>query len=353
MEKRKKTELSLASVWFMLLVIFIHCAAEGVEQYLRPSLPFVVICSLHRLSSFVVQGFLFLSGVKLFLRGTGSLSTGRFYLGRLRRVVLPYVLVFSLFYGYFLFTGAVSPSAGGFFRELFTGGLVGHFYFVAIICPFYLLLPLWKWLYEKGSPLLTLLVSLFLTILCQNYLPDLIRSVTGESFAYNGRLFTTYLIYFTGGIFAAKYYDIFVAFLKHRRKSLLVLTTLVGAVDCVIICLIYCGVWYPAWGDIGHMLYCILAIFSTLSLGLAISEKKSPIPPRLTALFERTDRVSYQVYLLHPLIIFLLNSLFYRVGIASLTTRFLLRLPITVLLTVGICLAAEWGMAQIRSRKKI
>lgn len=336
----------------MLLVIFIHCAAEGVDQYIRPSLPFVLLCSLHRLSSFVVQGFLFLSGVKLFLKGTGSLSVGRFYLGRIRRVWLPYLLVFCLFYGYLGLTGAVTPSAGYFFRELFTGGLVGHFYFVAIIFQFYLLLPLWKPLYEKASPPLTLLVSLFLTILCQNYLPALIRSITGASFAYNGRLFPSYLIYFVGGMLAAKYYDLFVTFLKSRRRSLLTLTAIAGIVDCAIICLIYCGIWYPAWGDIWHMLYAILAILTTLSLGLAIAEKLPSLPLRLTALLAGTDRVSYSVYLLHPLVIFVLNSLLSRAGILSLTLRFLLRTPLTVFITVGICLAVSRLTQSLHKRKK-
>jgi len=119
MAKQRRGELSMASVIFMMLVIFIHTASEGVSGYRVDSMQFVLLQSLHRLSSFVVQGFLFLSGLKLFLPSKKPFSYQKFYLSRLKRVLLPYLLVFSLIYVYSIFTNRISPSPRHFLTEFF------------------------------------------------------------------------------------------------------------------------------------------------------------------------------------------------------------------------------------------
>ncbi len=344
---KRKTELSIASVIFMLLVIFIHVVSECVSGYETSSIQFAVMCSLHRLSSFVVQGFIFLSGVKLFLSFREDFSLGRFYLSRLTRVVLPYVAVFSLFYAYLAMRGSITPSVKYYFDELFTGGLVGHFYFVAIICQFYLLMPLWRLLYRRGSAVLSLVISLMLMIILKAYLPEIVRLIFGYEMQYNSRLFTSYLFYFVAGIFAGKYYKKFTDFLRRRRLQLICSTSAVGIINCLLIYVIRRGWYYPMWAENFHVLYCILAILCTVSLSLKLGEKKISSSP----LMKLTDRASYNVYLIHPLFIFFIDSLCSSLGIVSLTLRLAIKAIFTYGGAIGLCVLYEWLKDKINQKR--
>lgn len=70
MEKRNRLpELSYLNLTFCILVALIHILSEPVSSLDRSSLQYFVVMIPHRLSSFVVQGFIFLSGLKLCLGG--------------------------------------------------------------------------------------------------------------------------------------------------------------------------------------------------------------------------------------------------------------------------------------------
>ena len=346
----KKHELTMTSLLYMLLVIFIHIAAEGVTNFRTDSFPFAILCSAHRLSSFVVQGFLFLSGVKLFLpRRDAAFSYLKFYLSRAKRVLLPYLAVFALFCVYFVGTKRLAFDLPYFLRECFTGGLVGHFYYVAIMGQFYLLIPLWRFAVQKCSPLLTMLVSLFAMNLCRGHLPEVVRLLTGWELTLNSRLFTTYLFYFVCGTFAGTHYDRFAEFLERRRTEIVSLTAVTGAIDCVLIWVIRNGVYYPTWADDFHVLYCTSAILCTLSLAKRLAEKRPTLAER--PFLRLTDKASYNVYLIHPLFIFITDSLLDRAGILSLTGRFVLRAAAVYTVSLGICVGWELFKKSIHRRK--
>ena len=187
MSKDRKIEISASSVIFMILVIFTHVVAEAVSKYQTDSSIFVIAQSAHRLSAFVVQGFVFLSGLKLFLPSDKPFSYKKFYLSRITRVVIPYILAFAIFYLYTWYAGYINPSVSHFFTEMLTGGLIGHFYFIAIICQFYLLMPLWRWMSRK-DPILVLPICLLLMIVFKSAVPE-IATVLGHTFELNARMF--------------------------------------------------------------------------------------------------------------------------------------------------------------------
>ena len=87
---KKRRELDVCNVAFCVLVILIHVLAEPVTQYRQDSVLYVLALGPWRLSAFVVQGFLFLAGVKLFVTRKSQsdpFSYSQFYLGRLYRAV--------------------------------------------------------------------------------------------------------------------------------------------------------------------------------------------------------------------------------------------------------------------------
>lgn len=344
----KKHELTMASLLYMLLVIFIHIASECVTGYRTDSLPFAVMCSAHRMSSFVVQGFLFLSGVKLFLpRKNDMFSYRKFYLSRAKRVVLPYLLVFALFCVYFVLTGRLGFDLPYFLRECLTGGLVGHFYYVAIMCQFYLLIPLWRFTAERCSMVLTCFVSLLTMLICRVHLPEVVQLLTGYELTLNSRLFTTFLFYFVCGIFCGKHYDRFAEFLQNHRREITILFAVTGIIDCILIWVIRNGVYYPTWADDFHVLYCTAAILFTLSVSKMFVERH----PKFAGIsfIRHLSNASYNVYLIHPLFIFLTDSLLDRAGIRSLTGRFILRALAVYTVTLGICVL--WEALKCKSKQ--
>lgn len=343
----KKHELTLTSILYMLLVIFIHIAAEGVTEYRTDSLLFVGLCSAHRLSSFVVQGFLFLSGVKLFLpRQNDTFSYPHFLVSRLRRVVLPYIAVFAVFVLYFTLTGRLAFDLPYYVRECLVGGLVGHFYYVAIQCQFYILVPLWRLIVKRSSMPLACLTSLIIMLICRTALPELVMLTTGFELTYNSRLFTTFLFYFVCGCFCGANYERFRELLRTRRTGLTVFAAVCGAIDCVLILVIRWGIYYPTWADDFHVLYCTGAILCTLSYAVKLAD----LAPHLaeSSIVRLISSASYNVYLIHPLFIFVTDSLLDRMGILSISARLVLRAVTVYTVSVGLCVLLEKGCQGIK-----
>lgn len=345
MSKQRKGELSIASVIFMMLVIFIHTASEGVSGYRVDSVQFLVLQFLHRLSSFVVQGFLFLSGLKLFLPSKKPFSYGRFYLSRLRRVVLPYLFVFSLIYVYSILTHRITPSATHFFTELLTGGLTGHFYFVAVICQFYLLMPLWKRI-SRQSPFLWIPASLLLMTVLKTAVPEVL-SRFGIEFVHSGRMFWHYLFYFIAGIYAGRYYPAFVRMLKRHSRGISAAFILTGIMDCANLIVIRRGLYYPSWAENFHTLYCAAAVLFTLCVSL------KPAHLAEKPWMKLTDGASYNVYLIHPLFIFIADSLMNRAGLVSITIRLGVRSVLVYAVSIGICVLWEFAKKRLKIHRQL
>lgn len=346
----KKHELTVTSLFYMLLVIFIHVASEGVTNYRTDSLPFAVLCSAHRLSSFAVQGFLFLSGLKLFLpRGNSDFSYSKFYASRFKRVVLPYIFVFAIFALYFSVTGRVKPDIAYFIRECVTGGLVGHFYYVVIQCQFYLLIPMWRFVAKRCAAPIACFVSLMTMLICRVHLPEIVSILTGYEIANNGRLFTTFVFWFVCGMLCGQNYDRFVELLEKHRREITVLTAVSGIIDCILIWVIRNGLYYPVWADDFHVVYCTSAILCTLSYARMLVTHRPFFAEK--AVVRLIDKASYNVYLIHPLFIFVTDSILDDIGIRSITARLVVRLAAVYTVSVGVCVM--WEIFKKRATKKV
>lgn len=337
--RKRREELTLCNVVFCLLVMFIHISSEPVTLYLKDSPIYILTLSLWRLSSFVVQGFLFLSGVKLFLNfRIDDFSYPKFLLGRLRRVVLPYGIAFCFFYAYFLVIRAAEPSLPAVLRHFALGSLTSHFYFVVIIVQFYLLMPLWRRMAKQGSPLICIVTSLILMMILKEYLPELLRVLFGAaSFPHNHRLFTSYLFYFVLGVFTGLNYDSFMDTLRKQTKALTAAWAITAVVNCIFIYWNSIGKYYAGWLDNFHILYCFLSILFCLTLAdKAVRSKayeKTLRPP-----VKAVDKGSYEVYLFHPLVIFLTDQVMNRVGLSSVSLRYGIRFAVVYAVCVGACL---------------
>lgn len=348
--KPKLSELSLCSVIFCLLVIFIHVSSEPVTSYDKQSLLYILVLSLWRLSSFVVQGFIFLSGLKLFLSYSQKFSYKRYAVSRIKKVVIPYIIVFCLFYVYFILTNTISFTPTGFLRNLFLGDLTSHFYFVVIICQFYLLMPLWRLMARRFDPFLTLVTSLILMMILNQYLPSILSAVFGVvNFRYNSSLFSSYVFYFVFGAFCGIYYEKFRNMISARKISIAVTWGILAVLNCTFLYLNSTGKYYALWLDHFHVLYCIFSILFSLSVADTVT--KSRIwKGKISAFFSLLDRASYHIYLIHPLFIFIVNGRMLRAGIASVSLRYLIRIIVTYVVSCGLCMLWQAAVSAVKKK---
>ncbi len=336
MARERKNELSLAGIVLMLLVIFIHSSAECVSGYDVNSLHFVLTAAAQRTASFAVQGFLFLAGLKLAFGFGSGFSLLRYARGRLVRIGLPYLVAFAAFLAVSVLSGRYSPSFPGTVVDFITGRSASHFYFVFIMAQFCLLVPLWLLLFRKADDMLFVFVSLFLTMICMDHLPEIVRLCTNYriELTINDRLFTSFLFFWAAGMTAGKHYEAFTSYLEKHGRSLLVLWAISAAADSALFIGIRRGTYYALWSNYFHLFTSAAAILALLSVALKL--KDAPICR--TPVFRAADRASYLVYLWHPMVILFLDAAMNRAGIASLSLRFVLRFLFAVLLAPALCI---------------
>lgn len=331
----RKNELSFMNIVFCILVIFIHISSAPISGLAKDSWQYGVFFIPWRLSGFVVQGFIFLSGLKMFLNPDKE-SYGKYCLSRCNKVVIPYILAVVLFYVYFLRRNYFEYSTKDLFVYILKGDLVAHFYFVITIVQFYLLKPLWKLVTEKVHPKIAIPVSFVLMIFAKYIFVDLM---------YNDRLFTTYLAYWVLGCYAGKYYDTFSESVKKNKKAYISVFFVVAIIEAIASYRQFVHGGVVLLEEL-HILYSISAIFFTLCLALECGGRIMK-----ANVFRKIDNASYYIYLIHPLIIFLVNEYLLKWGIRDIGTGFIVRGLVTYF--VSIILSVAYMEAKRKIKRKI
>lgn len=342
--KKRKTEISLFNALLCMVVVLIHLMSAPMQQLTFETPLYKCFLVVWRLCSFVVQAFIFLSAMKTFLGGRSE-PYGTFLLKRIRTVVLPYIAAVFIYYIYFVnieeyFPFEWSEYAGYVVR----GDMAAQFYFIIVIVQFYLLYPLWKLMKDKLKPAAVLIGAVVInTVLGLYSYYWLDKLFNGYVFTFGDRLFTTYIMYWTGGMYAGLYYDRFVEFLSKWRKLLGAAFALTAVLDVCTLFMQKLGIIAPLHLDMVHALYSISAILFGMSLMYKIRDKRI-IGAAVV------DRASYYIYLFHVLFIFWLDKVIMPViaestGLSSTTAEFALR----ALMTYVLCIALALLHAFIRS----
>ena len=346
MLKERKIEISFVNVLLCLLVIFIHVSSEPVTGLDKLSVQFAVVSVPWKLSAFVVQGFIFLSGMKLFMSNTESINYGRYYWTRIKTIVLPYILWVVIYYLYFISRGYFGFDAVKLIKCIFLGNLVSHFYFIIIIVQFYALMPLWMRLIKNIHPVIVLLGGVMITVLFGKYFTTFINFFNSEYFfPYNDRIFTTYVFYWLAGCLAGKYYTEFKNMIRKNSAFISLAFIIIACFNAVFSWIDLSGRGNIYWLEDLHTLYCIFAIMFVFMLGINYSEGKKPY----LGLLKAVDNVTYPIYLCHILIIMVLNTYLTEFGVYSIGKRYIIRIFIVYTAAVGLCLC--WGKLKNRIRK--
>lgn len=329
---KRKNDIIFLNILFCLLVIFIHISSEVVTKVPKNTIFFKTVFSAQRLSSFVVQGFLLLSGAKLFLTKSGNINYAKYYFTRITRVVIPYILWVVVYYIYFYSKNYYDFSLEDLGYYILKGNLSAHFYFVIILVQFDLLAPLWMLLFKRGNAAVHIAFSLIITVIASQYLMPILTTIFPSIPSINfANCFLRYQIYWTAGCLIGRHYEEFRHFLKNNKVYICVCFILCAALN-VAASLATVG-YPPVWLEFVHIMYCISAILFFYMLSQLFTGAGSVILKP----FGFIDKSSYTIYLIHCLILVMFDNYMNDCGILSYSTRFLLRAAAVYGISIAVC----------------
>lgn len=336
-KKIVKKEINLMNVILCLLVVFIHIVSEPVSTLRVNTWQYLSVYIPHKLSSFVVYGFIFISGMKLFIKDTTKIKLIEYYKSRIKKIIIPYILSVCIYYVCFIYKNYFSFSASELIKYIFTGDLVAHFYFIIIIAQFYLLFPLWNAIIKYCKPLIAIGISFIITMIFNRYLPTIISNVfDGFNFIYNDRIFTTYLLYWVFGIYAGKNYDKFCMSLIKNEKKIIISFLCVGMIYLIVNYNFIINRNFIEYLDILQTIYNLSAILFSYLICIKLSSKD-----KIMSAIEYVNRNSYSIYLYHILIIFIINEMLNKFSVLSISKRLIIKLALVYFILIGVSFLKE------------
>lgn len=349
MERKRRVEISVLNTLFCLTVIFIHIISYPVAAFSVNTIKYNMVMIPWRLCSFVVQGFVMLSGIKLFLNKKDNLPFSVYLKGRIKGVIVPYAVCFAVYYLCFFAVYQYPLDAGFILEKFFTGDLVCHLYFIPIIFQFDLLFPVWKRLIGKCSEKIVIPIAILFSMAMEMFFPRILNGIfSGFTFVYNDRLFTTYLSYWLIGCYIGKNYDKFCSMLKKHFSAIFIVFVLSLATVTGFSYLAYNQLAYIPWINIVHSIY-VLAVCIFL-YGIALK-----IPPhvweKVPVLF-KIDRASFYIYLYHMLAVLLAEWFLEEAGICAQGTAFVIRVIFAYGLTLPGCIIYQKLSRFVKSKRR-
>ncbi len=330
---KRKGELQIANIICALLVMFIHISSEPILSLDKRSAYFAAIYFPWSLSQFVVFMFVFLSGVKHFIKNTEDFCALSFYKRQVPKILVPYLLWVGIYYIQDILSGTISFDLKMLLFYIYSGEYVGHFYFVILILQFYLLMPFFVRLFQRVKPQIMLLAALLISYVFGERLPDIIFSLTGGyCFRFADRVFTTYFFFFTLGAYVGMNYESAAAYLKRHKGLIYIFFALTAAfVTGIGYCSKLTGRIFVHYQSVMtvYRIAATLGVF-TLSLG----KIKSLMNIRVMQIL---DFSSYNIYLSHIFFMKIAEMFLLKYGIWEADKRFFIKLFVTYALTLGFC----------------
>ncbi len=342
--KRKITEISVFEFFLCMFVILIHLLSEGVDTFPKWSFLSILFSSLTRLSTFAVPGFIFTSGLKLFYKygDKKRFPYPRFLWDRVKKILIPYLVVIVLYYLVFVWVMELYQFRWEqLWHFLITGNISAQFYFVILILQFYLMMPIWIFFSRVKSKVFGWVLvglSFILTVLCRMYFPYT---------AGIHKIFPSYLVFWILGMYAGLHYDGFEAFLKQNKIMIYIGWLALSIAHCALSYLELCGVIRYEISPLIVVLFCFFSIFGfysyTKELTLSMEKKGKGL---LTSI----SQASYEIYLLHCLIIVFMNWTMTRMEIEDTLQRFFLNFAVTYLVSIIFCVLESTIYTNVRAK---
>lgn len=346
-QREHQKELDYMNAIGCVLVILIHVLSWGIANVDPTAVRAAVIYFPWRLSSFVVPMFLFTGGLKLAQQFRTKSVTGGVYLrymkGRIRKIYLPYLLWFCIYYAALFQIHYVRGNWREALRYLLIGNLSSPFYYIVIVMQFYALMPVWVWLLRKVQPHIAICGAVLITLLMQNL--GSILSLRDASFAYADRLFPTYILYWVVGMYIGKDYERLRLHLRGSRLEIFCAAAVVlfGAFAAYI-------QWsrkiYALPLDQIKTVADMMSIFLLLMICIRLAEHDGV----LQRLLQSIHRVSFMAYLSHCLYLTLIADVLAKEGMQRILVVLPVRAAVTYGATFAVC--AVWTLLRQKWHSK-
>ncbi len=318
--KSKLGEIEILRGIAAILVVLIHISAtplvtlENVKYFLL----FDIVSSF---SKCAVYTFIFISGLLLMHKYVDQdIKYFDFIRKRGIKVLVPYVVWSTLYYGYFIVNGFYKFDLVFYIKNIIAGGHLYHLYFVVIILQFYLLFPLFKHLVKKFDFKILLPISLTVNIL-----------FTLVQIPLKDRIFVSYLCVFMIGCYAGKNLKVFLEYIN-KYKILLVtgfLSVLIVFNYAQYVLFFKKAVFEPLTFTVLFIAVGILGALFYLYISCVINEKTQFLNNAL----KEISKGSFYIYLAHPLIILVVEQAlanYLNIGVLQISFISLVGIIVTV-----------------------
>ena len=301
-EKRAFKEISMLSALFCVFVVFIHITSFPVEHLIKGSWQHFIFYISNKILTFVVPGFIFLSGFKLsYQYKDKKFCFPAFFKERVVKIFVPYLCWYVVYYVFFLLRDYITmKSPGGLVLSVLVGDLVSPFYFIPLIFQFYLLFGVIRWLFERVDHKLLLILAFFMNFV---FLEKIF-------FRYDDRFFAAYFFYFVLGCYFGKRGRVF-------NSYKWIVGIIYVAVAALYLYFSYHAVVYaspfPHWRT-AALLFSTASIFA---MGLLANWLCSVMSQRAFHIVLKVDMASYSIFLSHCLMIYVCDILWQKTGISS------------------------------------
>ena len=315
------------------MVIFIHVTAAPITNLSHNILGVKILFTLNRMCGVAVHGFVFLSGLKLFLKETSGINYISYFGSRIKRIYIPYLIAAAMYYLLKILRGIYVFDIRQLTTFLIFGNGESHLYFVFVIMQFYILFPLWRYLLNSKSVLFLLVLSAVINIAGYCFLPDLLSGFNIiDSFSYNHGLFTSYIFSWVFGCVCGKYYNEFVRFLS-KKKILLGVISLI--LTCADVYMAYNSTYYGCiftFSKLIRFLYIVVMICFVYSM--ICCRKLRILNIRFVKLI---DDASFEIYLFHVFIIHFLGMILGKFNISQ-SCLYIINFLLVYILSITICI---------------
>ncbi|MBE5040365.1 acyltransferase [Ructibacterium gallinarum] len=342
--KRKITEISVFEFFLCMFVILIHLLSEGVDTFPKWSFWSILFSSLTRLTTFAVPGFIFTSAIKLFYKynNVRHFPYMRFLWDRLRKICFPYFLAVIIYYAVFIWIMDLYQfSWEQLLYFILSGNISAQFYFIILIIQFYLLMPIWIMLSRIDNRIFTIVltaVACGITIFFRMYFPY--ADVTHK-------IFPSYLVFWLLGMYVGLHYETFERLIIQSKPIIYIGWLVLAITHCVLSYMQFGGLIAYNLSPVIVVFFCFFSIFGFYSYAreLTISLER-----RGKGLLTSISQASYDIYLIHCLIIIVMGWLLTKMEIDNTLQRFAIIALTTYGLSIIFCVLQATIYANLRAK---
>lgn len=320
------------------------------------TLTYYILIAILKLTFFAVPTFLFVSGffISYTSRGQNSLSW-KMVLVRVANLLVPYVIwsliIFFIDWLQSCFQDCKLSPFSLYLVKLGSGGASGSYWYIVLICQYFLLAPLLVSLAKTRLRLLLLLAILAqLGGLIMIYLGLFMRVPRIAYVVFDDKFFPRDMIYFVFGIVAGFHLPVFKQWAT-RFKWFLLLTLVISAILTLIEAEFIYRITGGGYDHLKHIrggyTTVPMTVYAITFILCFLVFEEVPIP--FPKLFHQLSLKSYGLYLVHPCIIELTPKIIYHLTPLLLAYQLLYQ-PVLIISGAGIPLLFMSFVAKSRMR---